>query len=124
MELHEFHIVNRSLGAVYHGNPVTGGDQRAGGIAVCISRPARCDEGYLRKNRINQPCTRIKNINSIAGNILRFFIYFNSQVMLGNNVNGKIIFEYLYIRMTFYLVEKCIFNLPPGFILMVKDPVF
>jgi hypothetical protein len=51
-------------------------------------------------------------------------LYKLSQVVLGDQINGKMVFSDIDLRMPAHLFGECPLNLLTGIVLVMEDPVF
>src|SRR5208283_1763428 len=123
MKLHEFHVLYCPLCTIYHGNSVAGRYGRIGSSAVNLSRPSGSDEGVFRKNSIHEMCAWIQKIGSKTGNMRCPAVYFNPQMMFGNDINNKSILDHFDLRMLSDLLDQNVLNFSPRTVFVMQYTV-
>ena len=102
MELYKFHIVNNTLGSIYHCNSISCGNQRIGGSMIEITNTPRGNQRNARQELMNDPAFQLKHIGTIAFNIGQVPLNQFAQMVLGDNFNGEKILEHVNIWMVVY----------------------
>ena len=117
MKLDELHVGNFSSGAVSHGNAVSCGNLRVGGIGVDVPETARRKHGNFCKDFYRFSLFRIKHVGPITGDV----VCFDAEMMLRKQFNGKMVFKQSNIGMAVDSIKQRSFNLPTCQILCMDD---
>ena len=121
MELHKLQVLQHSAGTVNHGNAVTGGDDGCSGGAVHIAHAACGKQRYLGEVGVYAVGLGVEGIHSIAfyvGCVLGDSL---AQVVLGDDVDGELVFLHLDVGVVVDGLQQSSFYLLAGVVFVVKD---
>ena len=121
VELNKFHILHQSLSTIDHRYTITRRNRRVGGCLVNITDTTRRNHCHLSKEGMYMVCTNIQYISAITLNVRCSMFHQLSEMMLGNDFNGKMLVEYINVRMFLYCFNQAVLNLFTCIILMMKD---
>src|SRR6185437_873200 len=124
MKLVKFHILYLPFGTIHHSNAIASSNNRIGCGAVYIACTTCCYQYCLGNNGIYLLCFRIISIHAIALNILHSVGYQLTQMVLRNNIYGKMMGNNFYVWMCMHLLQQGTFNLFACNIFMVQYAIF
>ena len=124
MELDILHILNRTLGSVYHRDTVTRCNVGIGSCVVDITHASCRQNSNLRQDCHYLLAFLVKDIGSVALNALSALIDLLTQVVLSEQIDSEMMFKDIDIAVTLHLTHQSALNLRTGQILMVEDTVF
>src|SRR5574344_1898609 len=93
VELYKFHIANHATSAMHHSNAVACGNEWIGGGLVHIANAACGQHGHFTQKCIDMLIACVERINAITLDIRCVSCHNFAQMMLCENVNGKIVFK-------------------------------
>ena len=94
VELDELHILHRALGAIYHGYAVAGGYKWVGGGLVDGTAAAGGHKRYFGEILVDAPLGR-EDVGAVAGNVGRAPRHHLAQMVLGDYLDGEMVFEHI-----------------------------
>ena len=124
MELDEFHVFHCSLGTVDHGNAVSRGHQRVGGMAVNGFATARCHDGDFGKEGIHLARRFVQHIGTVALDAGGVAGNDDSLVMLGNDFHSVMVGQYGDVGVLLQSFNEAGLYLCTRIVLMVEDAEF
>ena len=124
MELDEFHVLHCSLGTVYHGNAVSRGHQRIGGVAVNGFATARCHDGDFGKEGVHLARRFVQHVGTVALDAGSVAGYDDSLMMLGDDFHGVVVGQYGDVGMLLYGFNEACLYFCARIVLMVEDTEF
>ncbi len=124
VELYEFHVGYRTLGTVDHGYAVAGSHQGIGCGSVNGSCTAGSHHRDARQECVHLTCSLIEDIGSVASDIGSAARHYASQMMLRDNLYGKMMLEHIDIGRAAHLADKALLDLIAGIVGMVQDAEF
>ncbi len=122
MELYEFHIFHRTFGTVNHGDTVSGSHQRIGGGLVDGSYSSH--QSHFGKVSIYFSGLRVEDISAVTFDIRCLAGNGHSQMMLCQDFNGKLVFDYRDVRMPLHGFNQAVLYFRSRVIFVVKDTEF
>ena len=99
VELHELQVGQHAARTVHHRHTVACRDDGCGCGSVDIAHATGSQQGDLGKVCVNLIGAAIEGIDTVALNTRGVFGDTLSQVVLGNDVDGELVFLYFNIRM-------------------------
>src|SRR6187401_264330 len=124
MKLDKLHVTHPSFGPVHHRHPVTGSDERIGSGPIYLTCTAGSQYGDAGEMSFDIQSFFIQGVNSITFYIGCQASDVMSEVMLGQEINCKTIFNNMDIGVCSGFLKKSSFNFPTGDIFIMQDPVF
>ena len=91
---------------------------------VDVAYPAGSQHGDFRKYRVNFVFFQVQDICAETGNVGRTLPDQFTQMVLREDIDGKMMFENLYVVVPFHLAHQRPLDLMAGDILVVQDTVF
>ena len=98
MELDKLHVLDSTLGTIDHGDTITSSYQRIGRGAVNRTNATRCHQGHARQEGIHLASLLIEDIGTIALDARSAACHDFTQVVLGENLHGKVVFIHVDAR--------------------------
>src|SRR5690606_20732123 len=95
-----------SLGPIYHCDPISRSYDRIGCTRVNVSCATRSHYGDPALNPLHFTRFTVQRVNAETGDIFRTLIHKHPQVMLSNQIDRKIMRQYLYIRVLMNTFEQ------------------
>lgn len=123
VELNELHVFYSPFGTVNHRDTIAGSHQRIGGSLVNSSDTTCRYQGHFRKECID-PSVRIHDVSTVAFYIRRLAGDGDTQMVLRQYFNCKMIFKDSDVRMLLDRLYQAVLYLGTRIILMVKDAEF
>ena len=124
MELNKLHISHLPFSPINHGDAIAGRNYRIRCIRIYVTCSTGGHDRNFRKNFFYRVGNSVKSVNPVTRNIRSAFIYKLPKVMLGNQLNSKIMGKYLNIAIFMDFFEQRTFNLKARNILVVQNAVF
>ena len=121
VELNELHILNCSLGAIYHGNAVACSHKRIGGGAIHGTHASGSHERDAREERIDGFSLGIENVGTIAGDIGSATGHHLAEVVLGANLHSKAILKHVDVGVLLHSLDETFLYFGPGVVLVVQN---
>ena len=121
MELDELHVLDRSLGAVDHGDAVAGGDKRVGGGGVDGADAARGHDRHARQEGVHLLRGLVQDVCAVAGDVRRAARHNLAQVVLGDDFDGEVMLEDVDVGVVAHSLHEPALNLEAGVVGMVED---
>ena len=119
VELYEFHVGHRSLGAIDHGYAVARGDNGIRGGEIDGSAAACTHDSDFRQVGVDLLGDRVEYVGPIALDVRRAACDADAQVMLGDDFDGKMVFLDLDVGTGFHGLHQSALNLSTGIVGMV-----
>ena len=91
VELHELHVLHRSLGTIDHGNAVACSHQGVGGGVINQAHATRRHERHARQESVHLAGFLIEDVCTIALDARRATCHDFTQVVLSENLDGKMV---------------------------------
>jgi hypothetical protein len=117
MKLDELHVGDRHARAVGHGNAVSGGDVRVGGVEIHLAAAPRGQHGHAGGKRLDLAGGFVEDIRPHAtvgpG---------PAQLPRRDEVDGEVVFEQGDVRLPRHGLEQGAFDFPTGHVAGVQDP--
>ena len=98
VELYELHIFDNAFGTMYHSNTITRCNVRLGGCGIYCTRTASSHQCDATQIRINLTRLRVNDICSVALFVRRTMCNAHTQMVLRNDLYGKVMFQHINIR--------------------------
>ena len=121
VELHELQVSQHAAGAVNHGHAVAGGDDGSGGGGIDIAHAAGGQEGDLGEVGIDLIGAAVEGVNAIAFDAGCVFGDPLPKMVLGDEVDGELVFFQLDIGVVVDCLQESAFDFGTGIILVVQD---
>ncbi len=116
VKLNELHVLDRSFGAVYHRYAVACGYKRIGSGSVDGSHSSCGHECHPRQKCVNFACRRIKHVGTVACDVGCTPCDNLAQMVLSDDFYSEVIFEYVYVGVGFYGLDKRLLYLSAGIV--------
>ena len=97
VELHKLHIGNSTLSTIYHRNTITGSYNGVRRSHIDSTHTASTYYCALSEVGIYLLRSRIKDICSVALYVVHVTVYLHAQVVLGDNLYGKVVLLDFYV---------------------------
>ena len=121
VELHELQVSQHAAGAVNHGHTVAGGDDGSGGGGIDVAHAACGQEGDLGEVGIDLIGAAVEGVNAIAFDAGCVFGDPLPKMVLGDEVDGELVFFQLDIGVVVDCLQESAFDFGTGIILVVQD---
>ena len=121
MELHELHVGNGAFGTVNHRDAVASGDDRIGSGLIDRPYSTSTHHGDLSQIGVHLLRLRVQHVCTIALDVGRSSRHLHAEVVLGNDLDGKMVFTDVDVGMVFDGFHESTLNLSTGVIGMVED---
>ena len=121
MELDELHILDLPLGTIDHGYTVAGSYLRVGRRGIDGPRSSGSHQRDAAQVSIDLLRLRIENVCSVALDIGCPARHTDAQMVLRNDLHGKMILQHLDIGVVAYRFHQSALDLETGIIRMVKN---
>lgn len=123
VKLDELHIPDAALGPVDHGDAVASGDDRVGGLAVDLSGTTGSQDGGPGQEGLDATCLLIQCIGPVTGDARGDPGDVVAQMVLGDQINGEVMFEDGDVGVATGLFQQGALDLPSGEVLVVEDAI-
>ena len=121
VELHELHVLYHTLGAEDHGYAVARGDDWVGSDLIDVADAAGGHHGEFGQESDDLVGLLVHHIGAVAAYIVHPRLVGASQMVLGDNVDGKVLFVDVDVGMILDLRDERALNLEAGVVEMVQD---
>ena len=121
VELHELHVLDQSLSAIDHRDAVARGYIGIGGSGIDSTRAARCHKGDAAEVGVDLARLGVEDLGSVALDIGCAAGDTHAEVMLGDDLYGKVILLDIDIWVGAYGFHKSALNLSTSVIGVVED---
>ena len=121
MELHKLHILDAAACAVHHSHAVAGGGDGVGGGFIDVAQSAGGQNGGLGKVGVDGLGVAVEDVGTIALYVGGVFGHTHAEVVLGDEVDGVLVFLEGDVGVVVHGVEQAAFYLGTGVVLMVED---
>ena len=121
VELHELHIFDQSFGTIDHRDTVSGSYLGVGGGGIDRSRSSGGHQGDTAQIGVDLLGLGIEDIRSVAFDIRRASGNANAQMVLRDDLHGKMILQYVDIRIIAHRFHQTPLDLRTRVIGMVED---
>ena len=119
VKLDELHIGNFSASTVSHGNTVSRGNVRIGGVGINMTKPARGKHGDFCNDFFRLLLLRIKHISTVTVYIVCFY----NKMMFCKQLNGIVVFKQGDVWMVVNTCKQRTLHFTSGNILRVHNAV-
>ena len=120
VKLYELHVLHRTLGTIYHGFAVAGGNDRICRRLVHGTASAGAHQRHLAKIGVHLLRVGIEHVCPVAFYVGSTARHRYAQMMLRYNLHGKVVFLYLYIGIAAHGVHQSALYLGSGIVGMVQ----
>ena len=121
MELHELHVLHRSLSTINHSLAVARCDNRISGCLVYSATTACTHQRHLTQVSVHLLRLRIEHVSSIAVNMWGAARYASSEMVLCDNLHSEVVFLNVDVRTSTHGSHQAALNLSSRVVGMVKD---
>ena len=121
MELHEFHVLHRSLCTVNHSLAVACCNYRVCGSLVNGTASTGTHQRNFTQISVHLLRVGIEHVCSITLDVRRAPCYHHSKMMLRDNLHSKVVLLDVDIRIAAHRLHQSALNLSSGVVGMVKD---
>ena len=121
VELNELHVGYSTLGTINHRNTVASGNDGIGRGQIDSATAACTHHGHLGQIGVNLRFLRIQDVGTIALDVGRATGHTNTQMVLRDNLNGKVILLDVDVGIVTNSLHQSALNLCTGIVGMVQD---
>ena len=121
VELYELHVLYRSFGSVYHCFAVAGCYYRVCGGLVYRSAATGTHQCHLAQIGVHLLCVRVQHVGTITLDVWCATCHYDTQMVLCDYLNGKVVFLDVYIRVAAYRLHQSTLYFRTGIVGMVKN---
>ena len=121
MELHKLHVLDQSLGAIDHGDAVSGCDLGVGGGGIDSTRSAGSHERDAAEVGVYLLGLGVEDIRTVTLDIGGTSGDAYTQMVLRDDLHGKMVLQHLDMRVAAHRCHQSALDLRTGVIGMVQD---